>query len=43
VIKDGNIYARGSADDKGQFIMHVKAFEMMMRTNSLPNQYQIPD
>src|SRR5678815_4776456 len=36
VIKDGNIYARGSADDKGQFYMHVKAFEMMMRTNSLP-------
>lgn len=36
VIKDGNIYARGSADDKGQFYMHVKAFETMMRTNSLP-------
>jgi acetylornithine deacetylase/succinyl-diaminopimelate desuccinylase-like protein len=25
VIKDGKIYARGSADDKGQFFMHVKA------------------
>ena len=36
VIKDGNIYARGSADDKGQMYMHVKAFEMMMRNNSLP-------
>jgi acetylornithine deacetylase/succinyl-diaminopimelate desuccinylase-like protein len=36
VIKDGNIYARGSADDKGQMYMHVKAFEMMMRSNSLP-------
>lgn len=36
VIKDGNIYARGSADDKGQVFMHVKAFELMMRTNSLP-------
>ena len=36
VIKDGNIYARGSADDKGQFYMHVKAFETMTRTNSLP-------
>ncbi|HSB93958.1 MAG TPA: dipeptidase, partial [Flavitalea sp.] len=36
VIKDGNIYARGSADDKGQFYMHVKAFETMVRTNSLP-------
>jgi acetylornithine deacetylase/succinyl-diaminopimelate desuccinylase-like protein len=36
VVKDGMIYARGSADDKGQFYMHVKAFEAMMRTNSLP-------
>lgn len=36
VIKDGKIYARGSADDKGQFYMHVKAFETMIRTNSLP-------
>lgn len=35
-IRDGNIYARGSADDKGQFFMHVKAFELMMKTNSLP-------
>jgi acetylornithine deacetylase/succinyl-diaminopimelate desuccinylase-like protein len=36
VIKDGNIYARGSADDKGQMYMHVKAFEMMMKNGSLP-------
>ncbi|RFS18944.1 dipeptidase [Chitinophaga silvatica] len=36
VIKDGNIYARGSADDKGQFYMHVKAFETMNKTNTLP-------
>lgn len=36
VIKDGKIYARGSADDKGQFYMHVKAFEAMMKTDSLP-------
>lgn len=36
VIKDGKIVARGSADDKGQFYMHVKAFEMMMKTDSLP-------
>src|SRR3990170_5881765 len=28
VIKDGKIYARGSADDKGQFYMHVKALEI---------------
>ncbi len=36
VIKDGYIYARGSADDKGQMYMHIKAFEMMMQTDSLP-------
>lgn len=36
VIKDGYIYARGSSDDKGQAYMHVKAFELMMQTNSLP-------
>lgn len=33
---EGAIFARGSADDKGQFFMHVKAFEAMMQTNSLP-------
>jgi acetylornithine deacetylase/succinyl-diaminopimelate desuccinylase-like protein len=36
VVKDGNIYARGSADDKGQMYMHVKAFEAMLKNNSLP-------
>jgi acetylornithine deacetylase/succinyl-diaminopimelate desuccinylase-like protein len=36
VIKDGNIVARGSCDDKGQMFMHVKAFELMMKTNTLP-------
>jgi acetylornithine deacetylase/succinyl-diaminopimelate desuccinylase-like protein len=36
VVKDGNIYARGSADDKGQMYMHIKAFEMMMRNDCLP-------
>ncbi|MCO6483549.1 MAG: dipeptidase [Flavobacteriales bacterium] len=35
VVKDGMIYARGSADDKGQFYMHVKAVEAMVRTGSL--------
>lgn len=33
---EGAIFARGSADDKGQFFMHVKAFEAMMKTNALP-------
>jgi acetylornithine deacetylase/succinyl-diaminopimelate desuccinylase-like protein len=36
VIKDGKIYARGACDDKGQMYMHVKAFEVMMRNNTLP-------
>jgi acetylornithine deacetylase/succinyl-diaminopimelate desuccinylase-like protein len=35
VIKDGKIYARGSADDKGQFYMHVKALEILVKTNTL--------
>lgn len=35
VIRDGKLYARGSADDKGQVYMHVKAFETMAATNSL--------
>ena len=35
-IRDGKIYARGACDDKGQVYMHVKAFELMMKTNSLP-------
>lgn len=29
-LRDGNIYARGSADDKGQMYMHVKAVETLM-------------
>lgn len=36
VVKNERIYARGSADDKGQMYMHIKAFEAMMRTDSLP-------
>jgi acetylornithine deacetylase/succinyl-diaminopimelate desuccinylase-like protein len=35
VIKDGKIFARGACDDKGQFYMHVKALETMVKTNSL--------
>ena len=33
---EGAIFARGSCDDKGQMFMHVKAFEVMMQTNTLP-------
>ncbi len=36
VIKNEKIYARGACDDKGQMYMHVKAFEIMMKTNTLP-------
>ena len=35
VIKDGKVYARGSADDKGQFYMHVKALEILTKTNTM--------
>ena len=34
-IKNGMIFARGSADDKGQFFMHVKALEIMNQTGTL--------
>ncbi len=36
VIKDGKIWARGADDDKGQSFMHAKAFETMVKTDSLP-------
>lgn len=31
-IRDGNLYARGAADDKGQMYAHVKAIEALMQT-----------
>lgn len=31
----GAIFARGACDDKGQFFMHVKAVEAMLKTNEL--------
>src|SRR6059058_1433918 len=36
-LRDGKIYARGSADDKGQFYMHVKALETLVKTGTLEN------
>jgi acetylornithine deacetylase/succinyl-diaminopimelate desuccinylase-like protein len=36
VIKNDRIYARGAADDKGQFYMHLKAFEAMMASAEVP-------
>jgi acetylornithine deacetylase/succinyl-diaminopimelate desuccinylase-like protein len=32
-IRNGNLYARGSADDKGQMYMHVKAIEALQAVN----------
>ena len=32
-IRDGEIYARGAADDKGQVFMHVKAIEAHLKQN----------
>lgn len=33
-IRDGNIYARGSADDKGQMYMHIKAAEALFAAHN---------
>ena len=35
-IRNEIIYARGADDDKGQAFMHAKAFEYMIRSNTLP-------
>jgi acetylornithine deacetylase/succinyl-diaminopimelate desuccinylase-like protein len=36
-VRDGEIYARGAADDKGQVFMHVKAVEAFLKkAGSLP-------
>ncbi|MCC7416528.1 MAG: dipeptidase [Acidobacteria bacterium] len=32
-VRDGEIYARGAADDKGQVFMHFKAIEAHLRTS----------
>ena len=41
-IRDGEIYARGSADDKGQIFMHFKAIEAWLKqTGSLPVNIRI--
>jgi acetylornithine deacetylase/succinyl-diaminopimelate desuccinylase-like protein len=41
VIKDGKIFARGACDDKGQMFMHIKALEVMAKTNTLPCNVKI--
>jgi len=35
-IRDGKIFARGADDDKGQSMMHAKAFEYLVATRQLP-------
>jgi len=35
-ISDGKIFARGADDDKGQSFMQAKAFEYLVRSNTLP-------
>src|SRR6202795_2679058 len=32
--RNGNLYARGAVDDKGEMWMHVKAFESFLATNA---------
>jgi acetylornithine deacetylase/succinyl-diaminopimelate desuccinylase-like protein len=32
-VRDGNLYARGSADDKGQMYSHIKAMEALFAVN----------
>lgn len=35
-VRDGNLYARGATDDKGQTYLHVKAAETLLNTGGLP-------
>jgi acetylornithine deacetylase/succinyl-diaminopimelate desuccinylase-like protein len=35
-VREGKIWGRGADDDKGQGMMHAKAFEMMVKTGTLP-------
>jgi acetylornithine deacetylase/succinyl-diaminopimelate desuccinylase-like protein len=34
--RDGDIYARGASDNKGQFFIHLKAFEAYLKTGVAP-------
>ena len=34
-IRQGKIYARGAADDKGQMYMHIKALEILLQLDKL--------
>ena len=42
VLRDGRIYGRGSADDKGQLLIHLKAIEALLKTEgALPVNLKI--
>jgi len=36
-VREGKIWARGADDDKGQGFMHAKAFELKVKTDTLPS------
>lgn len=36
VVRNGNLYGRGSSDDKGQTVIHIKAIESLMAAGKLP-------
>ena len=43
-VRDGNIYARGSADDKGQMYMHIKAVEALLAVHwNAARESEVPD
>ena len=42
--RDGNLYARGPCDDKGQMYMHIKAIEALRAVQRhAAGQRQVPD
>ena len=36
-VRDGNLYARGASDDKGQLFLHVKALEARLKGARYPS------
>jgi acetylornithine deacetylase/succinyl-diaminopimelate desuccinylase-like protein len=39
-LRDGNLYARGASDMKGQLIAHFKAIEALQQTSGLPVNFK---